>query len=199
MVKTVFFDVDTQLDFVNPAGALVVPGAEDISKALTELTRFASANHITIVSTADAHAENDLEFETWKPHCIAGTTGQKKTTGTLLGEALVLSSTVHALEGIRSRVKDAPQIIVEKQMVDCFTNPNLRPLLDLFQADQYVVYGVVTEYCVRSAALGLLKTGARVRLVTDAIKGLHETDEHETIERFQAEGGELTTVAAATA
>ena len=27
-MKTVFFDIDTQIDFVFPAGALYVPGAE---------------------------------------------------------------------------------------------------------------------------------------------------------------------------
>ena len=29
-MKTVFFDIDTQIDFVYPAGALYVPGAEHI-------------------------------------------------------------------------------------------------------------------------------------------------------------------------
>ena len=29
-MKSVFFDVDTQIDFLYPAGALYVPGAESI-------------------------------------------------------------------------------------------------------------------------------------------------------------------------
>ena len=29
-MKTVFFDIDTQIDFLYPAGALYVPGAERI-------------------------------------------------------------------------------------------------------------------------------------------------------------------------
>lgn len=180
-MKTVFFDVDTQLDFLYPAGALYVPGAEKIVKSLDELTSFARANQIQIISTADAHSEDDPEFQTWKPHCVVDTTGQQKTAGTLLNGRVVLCDPREA--------KDAPQIIVEKQKLDCFTNPNLKPLIELLQAERYVVYGVVTELCVRCAAFGLLKLGQRVELVTDAIKSLNEQDEQDLLERFAAQGG----------
>ncbi len=180
-MKTVFFDVDAQLDFLYPAGALYVPGAERIVKTLGELTAFAAAHQIQIVSTMDAHAEDDPEFKTWKPHCVVETTGQQKAAGTLRSERAVLNSPTAS--------KDAAQIIVEKQKLDCFTNPNLRPLIELLKADRFVVYGVVTELCVQCAAFGLLETGSRVELVTDAIKGLKESDEHEMLERFRALGG----------
>ncbi len=180
-MKTVFFDVDTQLDFLYPGGALYVPGAEEIVKRLTELTSFARANQIQIISTADAHSENDPEFQTWKPHCVRDTTGQQKTAGTLLNGRVILNDPNEA--------KDAPQIIVEKQHVDCFTNPNLKPLIELLAADRYVVYGVVTEVCVQCAAFGLLQMGERVELVTDAIKSLDRAAEHEMLERFEAQGG----------
>ncbi len=194
-MKTVFFDVDTQIDFLFPAGALYVPGAEDIVKLLTELTRFAAVNAIQIVSTADAHTENDPEFGSWKPHCVIGTMGQVKAPGTLLPQALVLSSTEATLEKVQANARSAPQIIIEKQSIDCFTNPNLHPLLKALNPQRYVVYGVVTEICVQKAAFGLLKTGARVELVTDATKSLHENQEQNTFADFQASGGILTTAA----
>jgi nicotinamidase/pyrazinamidase len=180
-MKTVFFDVDTQLDFLYPAGALYVPGAETIVKTLAELTNFAAANGIQIVSTMDAHAEDDPEFKTWKPHCVVGTTGQQKAAVTLLNRRSVLGSDGDS--------KHAPQIIVEKQTIDCFSNPNLSPLLEHLKADRFVVYGVATEVCVQCAAFGLLKTGAQVELVSDAIKSLSEAAERDMIERFQALGG----------
>jgi nicotinamidase/pyrazinamidase len=198
-VKTVFFDVDTQIDFLFPAGALCVPGAEKIVKTLGALTRFAAANRFKIISDTDAHAENDPEFQTWRPHCVTGTAGQQKTANTLLNQPLVLSSAPGSLDAIRSRIGDAPQIIIEKQMLDCFTNPNLRPLLNLIGADRYVVYGVVTEYCVQCAAFGLLETGAQVELITDAVKSLSASDEQDMLQRFQAQGGLLTTAAVVTA
>jgi nicotinamidase/pyrazinamidase len=187
-VKTVFFDVDTQLDFLYPAGALAVPGAEKIVPALARLTRFAGDHQIPIVSTADAHSEDDPEFKVWKPHCVAGTVGQQKAADTLSNQRLILASTPGALVG------EAAQVIVEKQNIDCFTNVNLGPLLDRLAADRYVVYGVVSEVCVRLAAFGLLATGARVEIVTDAIKSLNVAEERKTIEAFQARGGKTTTV-----
>jgi nicotinamidase/pyrazinamidase len=187
-MKTVFFDVDTQLDFLYPGGALPVPGAGDIVASLGQLTRFAEARQIQLLSTADAHSEDDPEFKIWKPHCVSGTTGQQKTAGTLLNQRVVLS-------GVPI---EAAQIIVEKQNIDCFTNPNLRPLLNSLAADRYVVYGVASEVCVQCAVFGLLETGARVELVTDAIKSLNDAAGEEMMERFQKAGGHLTTVAAVT-
>ncbi len=188
--KTVFFDVDTQLDFLYPAGALYVPGAEKIIDSLAALTRYASSNRIRILSTADAHTEDDPEFKTWKPHCVAGTVGQQKAPATLTPGARVLSAEGGAL--------DAPQVIVEKQKLDAFSNPKLRPLLDSLKVDRYVLYGVATELCVRCAAFGLLETGARVELVSEAIKSLNESEGREFIDRFQAQGGRLTTVSEVT-
>ncbi|MBV9083220.1 MAG: cysteine hydrolase [Acidobacteriaceae bacterium] len=197
-MKTVFVDVDTQIDFLFPAGALYVPGAEEIVENLATLTRFAAANSIPVISTADAHNEDDAEFKTWKPHCVLDTVGQQKAAATLLQKPLVLSTEPGAIDRIADRITDASQIIVEKQALDCFTNPNLRPLLDAIRAERYVVYGVVTELCVQCAAFGLLKTGANVELVTDAVKSLDPDEEHSMLDRFQAHGGVLTTVAALT-
>ena len=197
-VKTVFFDVDTQVDFLFPAGALFIPGADAIVKSLAELTNFAVANRIQIVSDVDAHAEDDPEFRVWRPHCVVGTVGQQKAACTLLPQRLVLSTAPGAIEQIRPYLQDTQQIILEKQTLDCFTNPNLPPLLETLKADHYVVYGVATDICVRHAAFGLLKMNAKVDLVTDAIKAINAQDEREMLERFQAQGGRLTTVAAVT-
>jgi nicotinamidase/pyrazinamidase len=188
-MKTIFFDVDTQLDFVFPAGALAVPGAENIVSNLDRLTRYAAAHAYQIISTADAHTEDDPEFKVWKPHCVAGTVGQLKCAVTLLPQHERLDRQVQDFFSV-------PQIIVEKQMLDCFTNPNLRPLLSLLAAKRFVVYGVVSEYCVRCAALGLLETGARVELVSDAIQSLDPSAERALVEEFRNCGGRMTTTAA---
>src|SRR5579884_723907 len=120
-MKTVFFDVDTQLDFLYPAGALYVPSAKEMIPALAKLTHFAVENRIQIISTADAHTEDDPEFKIWKPHCVAGTAGQQKANATRVAGATVLRDVSDS---------SAPQIIVEKQKLDAFSNPNLRPLLE---------------------------------------------------------------------
>jgi hypothetical protein len=48
----------------------------------------------------------------------------------------------------------------------------LPALLSELGAGRYVVYGVVTEIRVKYAAFGLLKTGARVDILTDAVEAL---------------------------
>ena len=188
-MRSVFFDVDTQIDFLYPAGALYVPGAERIVPAVIRLNRYAAEHSIPVISDVDAHSEDDPEFRDWPPHCVAGTIGQRKPKETLLDKRVVIPSTPgdYSIEGAR-------QIILEKQTLDCFTNHNLPGLLERLKADRYVVYGVVTEYCVRYAALGLLRTGQRVELVTDAIQTLKEEDGRRTIDEFTAAGGCLTTV-----
>ena len=73
-MKTVFFDIDTQIDFVYPAGALYVPGAERIVPVIAELNRRAAL----VISTMDAHSEDDPEFQIYPHHCVVGTAGQQK-------------------------------------------------------------------------------------------------------------------------
>jgi nicotinamidase/pyrazinamidase len=188
-MKTVFFDIDTQIDFLYPAGALYVPGAERIVPAIERLNRYAGTHGITIVSSTDAHAENDPEFQSWPPHCVAGTAGQQKPAATLLSKQLVVPNRPADLN-----VDGAEQVILEKQQLDLFTNPNIRRLIETLHADRYVVYGVVTEYCVKCAAMGLLDTGKPVSLVTDAIETLKTEAGEGMIREFQAKGGTLTTV-----
>ena len=192
-MKTVFFDVDTQLDFMYPAGALYVPGAEKIVEQVAALNRFAGAHGIPLVSTMDAHTENDAEFQAWPPHCVAGSIGQHKPEATLLSERVVVPNNLCELA-----VDGAQQILLEKQTFDCFTNVNLTRLLERLGAERYVVYGVVTEICVKLAAWGLLKTGKRVELVADAVRSLSDAAAAAMTDAFLAAGGVLTTVSVAT-
>lgn len=193
-MKTAFFDVDTQLDFVYPAGALYTPGTEDIVNQLRKLTQFAGANGIPLISTADAHSEDDPEFREWKPHCVIGTTGQQKVTASLLKDPLVLATAPDGLTKVEAEAASASQIIVQKQKIDCFTNPNLKPLLKLLKAERFLVYGVLTEFCVRSALFGLLHMGFRVEAIADAIRSFDPETGSSIIRQFQAEGGKLATV-----
>jgi nicotinamidase/pyrazinamidase len=185
-MDTVFFDVDSQLDFLYPSGALYVPGAERVVPAIARLNRHAAANGIPVVSTTDAHAENDPEFRVWPPHCIAGTTGQHKAEATLLERRVVIPNRPGEID-----LAGAQQIVVEKQDVDVFAAPNLHRVVEMLGGDRYVVYGVVTEICVLFAARGLLKAGKRVVVVTDAVKTLKAADSARALGEITAAGGTL--------
>jgi nicotinamidase-related amidase len=54
---------------------------------------------------------------------------------------------------------------------------------------------VVTEVCVQYAAVGLLKTGKRVEMVSDAVRALNEADGYTVMKEFEARGGVLTSSA----
>lgn len=201
-MKTVFVDVDSQLDFLFSSGALYVPGAERILGSIAGLNRFAAARAITVISTVDAHAENDIEFKQWPHHCVAGTLGQHKAEATLLERRMVVPSGTGLLACQRAEgplPTGAQQIIVEKQTVDVFQAPNLTRVLDALQADRYVLYGVVTEICVLYTARGLLRRGGTVELVIDAVEALTAEGSRNAIDEMVAGGARLTTVAEVTA
>jgi nicotinamidase/pyrazinamidase len=189
-MTTAFFDIDSQLDFLYPSGALYVPGAERILPAIARLNRYAAQHGIPVVSTTDAHTENDPEFRIWPHHCVAGTHGQRKAETTLLERRVVVPNRAcePAMEG-------AQQIVVEKQTVDVFAAPNLHRVVEWLHADSYVVYGVVTEICVLHAVRGLLKTGRRVTVVTDAVETLRAEDSARALKEVCASGAQLTRVA----
>lgn len=166
-----FIDIDTQIDFVSPSGALYTPGAEKVIPAVAALNHYASGNGIPLISTMCAHGENAEEFKVWGPHCIVGTPGQHKPASTLVPN----------------------QIIIEKDALDIFSNPDFIPLLDRLGVDECCVYGVLTEFCVKCAIMGLLKAGRNVSLVTDAIAHHDRIEGEKVIADFVAAGGRLTT------
>jgi nicotinamidase/pyrazinamidase len=185
-MKAVFIDIDTQLDFLLPSGALSVPGAERIVPAIARLNRHAAANGTVVISTMDAHLENDVEFRSWPPHCVAGCWGQRKPENTLLERRVVIPNSEGAID-----VHGTPQIIVEKQTVDVFQTKTIGRVLDALGAFEYVVYGVVTEICVLNAVRGLLKRGKPVTVVTDAIQALSDEASHRALAEIESGGGKL--------
>jgi len=183
-VRTIYFDVDTQLDFVCPSGALYAPGAEALIPAIAALNRYAAGRSETVISTMDAHAEDDVEFRVWPHHCVAGTLGQRKAAATLLENRVVVAN-----GGECPELGGAKQILIEKQTIDAFDNRHLAAVLAGLKAERFVVYGVVTEVCVRHAAWGLLKTGARVEMVEDAVGHLNAENGRRTLRDFCDAGG----------
>jgi nicotinamidase/pyrazinamidase len=189
-MTTAFLDVDSQLDFLSPAGALYVPKAERIVPAIAQLNRYAAENAIPVISTTDAHAENDPEFAVWPPHCVAGTAGQHKAQATLLEKRVVIPNRECGLA-----IEGAWQMIVEKQTVDVFQAPNLARVIRRLGADRFVVYGVVTEICVLYAVRGLLALGKQVMVVTDAIETLRAEDSSRALDEMCDGGAALARVA----
>lgn len=159
-----FVDVDTQVDFMEPGGKLYAPGAEAIRANLASLIQHARACGIPLVSSVDAHAEGDEEFSEYPPHCLRGTPGQAKLTETQTPNMAIVASEV----GV-DLPPPSQHVVLEKQQFSLFSNPNAEQVFAQTGAKRFAVFGVVTEVCVRHAALGLLERGYEVQLVEDAI------------------------------
>jgi nicotinamidase/pyrazinamidase len=185
----VFFDIDTQLDFMFPGGALYGPGAENLIPTIASLNRYAAEHGIPLVSSTDAHPEDANEFREWPPHCVTGTFGQQKSSATLLLPRVTIPW--NAPFDLSTLDPSARQMIVEKNDLDVFSNPNMPDLLDKFDATECYVYGVFVDYCVKRALMGLLRSGRRVFLVTDASASISNQAGNTAIQEFIAAGGSL--------
>ena len=187
MKPYVFVDIDTQIDFIHDLGNLAVPGADGLRDNLKALTDFALVNKIKIIASMDAHPPDDSEFEIFPPHCVVGTEGQQKIEETTVENNSVITNEAEAVDLVDS-VLDFDQILLEKQAFDVFTNRHAEAVIDSLQAEEYVVYGVATDYCVSAAVLGLLERGCRVTVVEDAIAPVEEQTGEESLKLMRGEG-----------
>src|SRR3990167_2729414 len=191
MREIVFIDIDTQFDFISPEGRLYVPKAEELIPNLKLLTQEAFKNGILIISSLDSHTKNDPEFRQFPAHCVMGSKGQRKIPQTRLRKAVAVSSKILCRRELLSKVKGYPQVILEKNTYDVFTNFNLLRLLRPFR--KAYVYGVALDYCVQYAVLGLLQAGLKVNLVTDAVKPVDVKIEKGLYSKFKENGVNLIT------
>jgi nicotinamidase/pyrazinamidase len=192
--RLVYLDVDTQVDFMLPSGRLYVPHAEEIIPNLAELMSWASDNRIPVISSADTHVADDPEFAQWPPHCVAGTPGQRRIAETLFPNAVVVENRPGAFQAPQEWVG---QLIVEKPVYDLTANVNFDAILASLGQARFVVFGVATEYCVRSGVLALRKRNLPVALALDAIKPVSEERGRKAIAEMVAAGAQLVTTAEA--
>ncbi|MEZ6187178.1 MAG: isochorismatase family cysteine hydrolase [Planctomycetota bacterium] len=190
-MSLIFLDVDTQRDFVERGGGLYAEGAEAIKPNLQRLVTGAHAAGVPLVSCVDAHPADDPEFQDWPPHAVVGTPGQAKVQETVTGrEVVVPSDPAASLPDPRSA-----HVVLEKQTFSVFSNPHAPAVFERAGADTVAVFGVVTEVCVKQAALGLLERGYAVRLVQDAIWPITPEGGREALAELTAKGATLTTTA----
>lgn len=188
----VFFDVDTQADFMLPQGKLYVPGAEQIVPNLRRLMNWAQTHHVPVISTADAHAPDDPEFAAWPPHCVAGTPGQQRIPETRLPDPVVIACRPGAFTPPAAWTG---QYIVEKRAYSAQDNPNFDSMLNALGLRPAVVFGVATEYCVRAVTLDLCRKHFAVAVVADAIQAITPEGGKAALEEMAAAGARLVTTA----
>jgi nicotinamidase/pyrazinamidase len=190
--KVVFWEVDTQADFMLPGGQLYVPGAERLLPNIRRLTDAAREGRVFLVSHGCFHAPNDPEFKTFPPHCVKGTPGAAFVPEGLTDKIAIVPN--EAAATVPRDLSKYQQVLLEKQTLDIFESKHIEEVLRQFGDDvEFVVFGVVTEYCVRLAAKGLLDRDRRVSVVRDAIGTLKTEDGERTLAELQALGARFVT------
>ena len=201
----VFWDVDTQYDFMKADGKLYVTGSEEIIPVLRQLTDYAHRKGIRIIASADDHVAGHRELSTspnWKDtfpdHCMRGTPGQQKIPETRLRNPLVIEPEPQDPAALASQVqRHDGDILFHKHWFDVFTNPNVLPVVDALAPTRVVLYGVATDVCDRYAIEGLLqhRPSLPITLVTDAQRAIDPQTGTRLLEDWKRRGVRLATSA----
>ncbi|MBI1968014.1 MAG: cysteine hydrolase [Gemmatimonadetes bacterium] len=201
MARVIFWDVDTQYDFMKADGKLYVPDAEQIIANLRRLTDYAHGHGIRIVASADDHLPGHRELsdqpdfkQTFPLHCMRGTPGQKKIPETALKDPIVIEPERQDPKALAETVRAHPgDILFHKHWFDVFTNENVLTVLDVVDPADIVLYGVAMDVCDRYAIEGLLKRRPQARLfaVTDAMKAIDRDRAEHLLKEWGEEGVRL--------
>ena len=178
-----FWDVDTQVDFIEPSGKLYVPGAETIRDNLARLTAAAGKKRCRIIASSDDHRPGDAELsdapdfrDTFPPHCLHATPGQARIPETRLRDPLVIEPEDDADEVLRRVAEHEGDILFHKRFFDVFTNPHVGRVVESLGVTKVVLYGVALDVCNRYAVEGLLARHPKIAItvVIDAVQPIDE-------------------------
>ncbi len=197
----VFWDVDTQFDFMRPEGRLYVPGAENIIDQISQVRKFALENGFSIIASTDWHSTDNQEIsdnpdfkQTFPPHCMANEPGSERVG--YLGELPIeyIPNDKMDADALRKLTnKEQFHIVIRKQDTDVFSNLNTVELIELIAPKMAVVFGVALDVCVDQALRGLCTfPDIKLCLLKDATKGLEIKPADELLDEFRQMGIEIT-------
>jgi nicotinamidase/pyrazinamidase len=179
---TILWDVDTQVDFIEPGGKLYFAGAEGARPTMARLVDAVRDTGIVHVASCDQHELSDPEISqepdfdgTWPPHCLLGTPGAEKILETKQLDPLPLPLVPIPAQTLCRLLAGRREFVIPKKQYDPFTNPNTETLLDSLDSDEILLFGVATDICDDAAVRALLRRGRRVTFVEDAARGVDES------------------------
>lgn len=213
----IYYAEDIQNDFMNNNGALYVPDAELIKPNIKLLTQNAKEQKIFVLGSVDKHfgtpeyKDRELELARWggpfPDHCMAGTFGQRiipesmssnperaMYIANLLSNEILekqLEIALEHLDFVHINKWSPLGVYFEKQSYDIFTNVNANEFLKRAKINEAVVYGVATDYCLKSAVLGMQKIGIQCYVVEDAIKGVFPESTKSALEEMATAGAKF--------
>lgn len=165
-LKKALLIIDMQNDFC-PGGSLAVPEGDKVVPVLNRYIKIFKKLQFPIFASRDWHPKKTRHFKryggAWPKHCVQNTTGA----------------------GFHSKLKLPKETIIlskgmdpEKDSYSAFqsVDPNGTDFINLLKVSgikQLYIGGLATDYCVKYTVLDALKSGFKVRLLVDAIKGVN--------------------------
>lgn len=165
MTSAALVVVDMLNDFINENGALYCgPDAQEIVAFVQERLAFHRKAGNLVIFLADAHAEDDLEFEKFPKHCVAGTWG---------------SQIIAAL---------APQpheTVLPKTRYSGFYGTPLEKILADHAPGEVEVVGVCTSICVMDTVGGLANRDYRTIVPRAGVADFDADAHQQALSRMQ--------------
>ncbi|UCE59058.1 MAG: isochorismatase family protein [Phycisphaerales bacterium] len=165
--ECVVIDLNTQRDFCATRGACPVVNLSQLIPALRSIFAWAKWNCVPVVSAIDSHRLGDVSLDGRPPHCVDGTTGQKKIDFTVFATCarVEFDNTLSAPLDIFSNHQ---QVVFRERTDDLFSNPKADRFLTQLPAQEFIVIGNPLERSVKAVALGLRSRERKVTVVPDA-------------------------------
>lgn len=199
-MTAILWDVDTQEDFMDEAGALYVPNTRQVRVAMSNAVAWAAENGVVHVASMDDHEFSDSEIVqdgsadyavTFPPHCMRGTTGWEKIIHTLQEDPVAFTGTTTPEHFALAMVEEPREVVLLKKNFDVFTVPAADFVLNFYKPETVYVMGVATDICVNAAVNGLNRRGYKVVVIEDAIAGLDEGNTAACLANWKALGVEF--------
>jgi nicotinamidase/pyrazinamidase len=181
--------VDVQNDFC-PGGALGVREGDKIVSAINKYIELFSKKGLPVFATRDWHPKKTSHFKefggVWPTHCIQNTKGAEFHPGLRLPKEVIL-----IYKGMDPAKDSYSAFQAEDQ-----NGTGLPELLKVSGVEEIYIAGLATDYCVRFTTADAIKSGFKVKVLADAIKGvnLKPGDSEEAIEEMVKNGATMITL-----
>jgi nicotinamidase-related amidase len=174
--QTIFYDINTQRDFILHDGKFHIEGAENHVPKWKAITDLARDQKVQIVCSVDCHLPGDPQLKSWggpyPDHCMAGIPGQQKIAETMPLNPLTLENRDYTPDEIQKVLDHEGEIVFRRQQFEKLAdNAHLSAILRLVLRpyQDIVMYGVYTESCVARESTALIGVGPKLHIVTDAV------------------------------
>lgn len=152
--------IDMLNDFIDPEGAMPLPGGETLVPPITGILDAARDREAPVVWVCDEHPPNDKEFEKRAAHCLKGSWGAR-----IVAEL------------------DPPddEYRVPKRRYSGFFETDLDLRLRELEMKHVVLVGVVTNICVRSTAHDAFFRGYDVIIPEDGVAATSRREQESSL------------------